>query len=162
MACMLGTSGGRWQGCVLQCSTSTGFGSCRLLQWLGSAVAQTTWRLRVPELQLLEHRPQAPTCQAWSLMGAQVSRKQGSVRRGGSSKEHAVAWSRAPWSLRHVTLRLRTPAPQLTEHSPQGSALQAAQRCRLQACMVGGFPGRSAHSASSVASWMLAPLDEMQ
>lgn len=40
---------------MLQCSTSTGFGSCRLLQWLGSAVAQTTWRLRVPELQLLEH-----------------------------------------------------------------------------------------------------------
>lgn len=47
--------GGRWQGCVLQGSTSAGFDDCRLLQWLGGPVAQTTWRLRVPELQLWEH-----------------------------------------------------------------------------------------------------------
>lgn len=113
---MLGTSGGRWQGCVLQGSTSAGFDDCRLLQWLGGPVAQTTWRLRVPELQLWEHRPQAPTCQAWSLRGGQSSRTQGSVRGGRSPKEHSVAWSRDPSSPWQVTLRLRTPAPQLTEH----------------------------------------------
>lgn len=61
-------------------------------------------------------RPQAPTCQAWSLSRGQWSRTQGSVSGGRSSKEHAVAWSRDPSSPRQVTLRLRTPAPQLTEH----------------------------------------------
>ena len=61
-------------------------------------------------------RPQAPTCQAWSLRGGQSSRTQGSVRGGRSPKEHSVAWSRDPSSPWQVTLRLRTPAPQLTEH----------------------------------------------
>lgn len=61
-------------------------------------------------------RPQAPTCQVWSWMGEQSSRTQGSVMGGRSSEEHAVAWSRDPSSLWQVTLRLRTPAPQLTEH----------------------------------------------
>lgn len=46
--------------------------------------------------------------------------------------------------------------------SPQGSTLQAAQRCRLQACVTGGFPGRPAHAASSAASWPPAPSDKTQ
>lgn len=69
-------------------------------------------------------RPQAPTCQAWSLMGGQSSCKQGSVSGGWSSKEHAVAWSRDPSSPWQVTLRLRTPAPQLTEHCKDGACQQ--------------------------------------
>lgn len=161
-SCTLGTSGGRWQSCVLQGSTSAGFHSCRFPQWLGGPMAQMTWRLRVPELQLLEHRPHAPICQAWSLRTGQSSCTQGSMRGGWSSKEHAVSWSRDPWSPRQVTLLFRTPEPQLTEHSPQGSTLQAAQCCRLQACVLRGFPGRPAHSASSTASWTPVPSDQMQ
>lgn len=61
-------------------------------------------------------RPQAPTRQAWSWVGGQSSRTQGSVMGGRSSAGHAAAWSRDPSSPRQVTLRLRTPAPQLTEH----------------------------------------------
>lgn len=159
---MLGTSGGRSQGCVLQASTAGGLDGCRLPQRPGGPRAQTTWRLRVPELQLLEHRPQAPTCQAWSLRGGQSPCTQGSVRGGRSSEEQAVAWSREPSSPRQVTLRLRTPAPQLTEHSLQGSTLQPAQCCRLQARVPGGFSGRPSHSASSAASWALAPSDKTQ
>lgn len=61
-------------------------------------------------------RPQAPTRQACSCVGGQSSRTQGSVMGGRSSAGHAAAWSGDPSSLRQVTLRLRTPAPQLTEH----------------------------------------------
>lgn len=61
-------------------------------------------------------RPQVPTCQARSLRRGQSSRTQGSVRGGRSSKEHAVAWSTDPSSPWQVTVRLRTPEPQLTEH----------------------------------------------
>lgn len=47
--------GGRWQGCVLQGSTSAGLHGCRPLQRLGGPRAQATRRVRVPALQLLEH-----------------------------------------------------------------------------------------------------------
>lgn len=61
-------------------------------------------------------RLQAPTCQAWSLRRGQSSCTQGSVRGGWSLKEQAEACSRDPSSPRQVTLLLRIPAPQLTEH----------------------------------------------
>lgn len=79
-------------------------------------------------------RPQVPMCQAWSLRREQSSCTQGSVRGGWSCKGHAVAGSSDPSALRQVTLLLRTPAPQLTEHckdqavsgglsSPRGATL---------------------------------------
>lgn len=40
---------------MLQGSTSPGFHGFRLPQWPGGPMAQVTWRLRVPEPQLLEH-----------------------------------------------------------------------------------------------------------
>lgn len=198
--------GGRWQGCVLQGSTSPGLDCARLPQRLGGPRAQTTWRRRVPELQLLEHwgpwgrranrrretlrlgvptrkgggtrpvmqvrpkhgqvsghlsetqgagigqqpwkgrrqvltRPQAPTCQAWSLTGGQSSCAQGSETGGRSSKGHAVAWSRDPSSPRQVTLRFRIPAPQLTEHCKD----QAVSRS--SSSPGGAMPGQTAGGA---------------
>lgn len=64
--------GGRWQGCMLQGSTSLGLDSCRLPQRLGGPRAQMTWRLRVPPLQLLEH---------WGPRGGRGKREQAHKKR---------------------------------------------------------------------------------
>lgn len=76
--CLLFLPGGRWQSCVLQGSTSAGFCSCRLLQRLGGPMVQMTWRLRMPELQLLEH---------WGPQGGSGKREHACIGR-----ETLVGW----------------------------------------------------------------------
>lgn len=88
-------------------------------------------------------RPQAPTCQAWSLMGGQSSCTQASEAGGRSSKEHAVVWSRDPSSPRQVTLRFRIPAPQLTEHCKDQAVSRSLSSPR------GAVPGQTARGPTA-------------
>lgn len=80
------------------------------------------WRKRGQALT----KPQALTRQAWSLWRGQAACTQVSMKGGRSSKEHAEAGSIDPSSPWQVTLRLRMPAPQVTEHCKSQLSTQAA------------------------------------